>query len=156
MENFDVFYDFMTEYTDFLEETAEKEKDKLSALLSDDLKRIEHCLNEHQSTIKRTELFEREREKLQKKLGIGGLTLKEIIENCSDPDEKELLTKLSLRFKTAIDNVKHANKTSLQVAQMNLQIIEDVMPAGVTDAKVYNAKGIPSIKKDIGILNRKI
>lgn len=156
MENFEEFYDFMTEYTDFLEETAEKEKDKLSALLSDDLKRIEHCLNEHQSTIKRTELFEKDREKLQKRLGIGGKTLREIIEMCNDPDEKELLSKLYLRFKVAIDNVKHANKTALQVAQMNLQIIEDVMPQGVNDPKVYNAKGIPSIKKNMGILNTKI
>ncbi len=156
MENFAVFYDFMTEYTDFLEETAEKEKDKLSALLSDDLKRIEHCLNEHQSTIKKTEHYEKEREKIQKQLGIGGFTLKEVIESCSDPEEKELLEKIALRFKIAVDNVKHANKTALQVAQMNLQIIEDVMPQGVTDAKCYNAKGIPSIRKNMGILNTKI
>ena len=156
MENFEQFYDFMTEYTDFLEETAEKEKDKLSALLSDDLKRIEHCLSEHQSTIKRTELFEKDREKLQKKLGLQGLTLKEIIEKCDDPEEKDLLRKLSARFKAAIDSVKHANKTSLQVAQMNLQIIEDVMPRNVNDPKVYNAKGMPMIKKNIGILDTKI
>lgn len=156
MENFNEFYDFMLEYTEFLEETAEKEKDKLSALLSDDLKRIEHCLNEHQSTIKKTELLEKEREKLQKNLGIGGLTLKEIIEKCSDPEEKDLLNKLYIRFKTAIENVKHSNKTSLQVAQMNLRIIEETMPNGVTDAKCYNSKGIPSISKSMGILNRKI
>lgn len=156
LESFNEFYDFMVEYTDFLEETAEKEKDKLSALLSDDLKRIEHCLNEHQSTIKRTEIFEKEREKLQKSIGIGGLTLKEIIEKCSDPEEKDLLNKLYIRFKTAIDNVKHANKTSLQVAQMNLKIMEAVMPTGVTDAKCYNSKGIPSIRKNMGILNTKI
>lgn len=156
MENFNEFYDFMTEYTDFLEETAEKEKDKLSALLSDDLRRIEHCLNEHQSTIKKTEIFEKEREKLQKNLGIGGLTLKEIIDKCSDSDEKDLLSKLYIRFKAAIDNVKHANKTSLQVAQTNLKILEEIMPSGVTDAKCYNSKGIPSIRKNMGILNKKI
>ncbi len=155
MEYFAEFYDFMSEYTDFLEETAEKEKDKLSALLSDDLKRIEHCLSEHQSTIKKTELYEKEREKLQKRTGLGGLTLKEIIERCSDPEEKEMLEKLAVRFKAAIDNVKHANKTSLQVAQMNLQILESASPA-VTDAKCYNAKGIPSIRKNMGILNTKI
>ncbi|MGN0613888.1 MAG: hypothetical protein ACI4JB_08315, partial [Porcipelethomonas sp.] len=112
--------------------------------------------NEHQSTIKKTEHFEKEREKLQDQLGIGGLTLREIIEKCSDPDEKELLNKLSVRFKTAIDNVKHANKTALQVAQMNLKIIEDAMPQNVTDAKCYNAKGIPTIRKNMGILNTKI
>ena len=156
MEGFNEFYDFMTEYTDFLEETAEKEKDKLSALLSDDLRRIEHCLNEHQSTVKKTELFEKEREKLQKNLGIGGLTLKEIIARCSDPEEKDLLNKLYIRFKAAIDNVKHANKTSLQVAQTNLKILEEAMPSAVTDAKCYNSKGIPSIRKSMGILNKKI
>lgn len=156
MENFGEFYDFMTEYTEFLEDTAEKEKDKLSALLSDDLKRIEHCLNEHQSTIKKTEHYEKEREKLQKQLGIDGFTLKQVIESCSDPEEKELLEKLAMRFRIAIDNVKHANKTALQVAQMNLQIIENAMPQGVTDAKCYNAKGIPSIRKNMGILNTKI
>ncbi len=156
MEGFSEFYDFMSEYTDFLEETAEKEKDKLSALLSDDLKRIEHCLNEHQSTIKKTEYYEKEREKLQRRLGIATLTLKEIIERNSDPEEKELLEKLAERFKIAIDNVKHANKTALQVAQMNLQIIENVAPSGVTDAKCYNSKGIPSVRKNMGILNTKI
>jgi len=156
LDYFAEFYDFMTEYTEFLEETAEKEKDKLSALLSDDLKRIEHCLNEHQSTIKRTELYEKEREKLQKRIGIGDMTLKEIISGCKDPEEREMLEKLATRFKTAIDNVKHANKTALQVAQMNLQIIENVSPLGVTDAKCYNAKGIPSIRKNMGILNTKI
>lgn len=156
MENFEEFYDFMLEYTEFLEETAEKEKDKLSALLSDDLKRIEHCLNEHQSTIKKTELFEKDREKIQKRLGIEGLTFKEIIEKCLDPEEKELLSKLYVRFKTAIDSVKHANKTSLQVAQMNLKIIEEAMPGVVTDAKCYNSKGIPSVRQNMGILDRKI
>jgi hypothetical protein len=44
----------------------------------------------------------------------------------------------------------------LQVAQMNLQIIEDVMPKNVNDPKVYNAKGMPMIKKNIGILDTKI
>lgn len=156
MENFNEFYDFMTEYTVFLEETAEKEKEKLSALLSDDLKRIEHCLNEHQFTIKKTERFEQQREELQNKLGIGGLTFKEIINRCADADEKDLLGKLYTRFITAVDNVKHANKTSLQVAQMNLKIFEEIMPSGVTDAKCYDVKGVSSGRKNMGLLNKKI
>lgn len=146
----------MIEYTEFLEETAEKEKEKLSALLSDDLKRIEHCLNEHQFTIKKTERFEQEREELQKKLGIGGLTFKEIMGRCIDAEEKELLGKLYTRFVTAVDNVKHANKTSLQIAQMNLKIFEEIMPSGVTDAKCYDVKGVSSGRKNMGLLNKKI
>lgn len=41
MENYEEFYNFMLEYTEFFEETAVKEREKMSALLSDDLKRIE-------------------------------------------------------------------------------------------------------------------
>lgn len=156
MENFNEFYDFMTEYTEFLEETAEKEKEKLSALLSDDLKRIERCLNEHQFTIKKTERFEKERIELQQSLGLGDMNFSQIIEKCSDAEEKQLLEKLHVRFKVAVENVKHANKTSLQVAQMNLKIIEEIMPSGVTDARVYDHKGASSERKNMGLLNKKI
>ena len=156
MENFDEFYDFMSSYTEFLEETAEKEKEKLSALLSDDLKRIEHCLNEHQSTIKKTEKFENDREELQKRLGLGNMTFREIIASTDDAEENEMLQKLYNRFVVAVDNVKHANKTSLQVAQTNLKILEEIMPSGVTDARCYNTKGVSTGRKNIGILNTKI
>ena len=46
MENYEEFYNFMLEYTEFFEETAVKEREKMSALLSDDLKRIEKCLKD--------------------------------------------------------------------------------------------------------------
>ncbi len=154
MENFNEFYDFMLEYTEFFEETAVKEREKMSALLSEDLKRIEKCLNEHQSTIKKTERYEQEREKLQAKLGIGGMSFRQIIATL-DGEEHDKLRKLYNRFKVAVDNVSHANKTSLQIAETNMKIIEKLSPS-VTDAKCYDSTGVPSKRKNMGLLNTKI
>ncbi|MGN0620322.1 MAG: flagellar export chaperone FlgN [Porcipelethomonas sp.] len=154
-EIFEVFYGFMLEYTEFFEETADKEKEKLSALLSDDLKRIEACLNEHQSIVKRTEQYERDRLKIQKELGFENMTFREVIDSCRG-EEKEQLQSLYQRFKIAIDSVKHSNKTSLQVAETNLKIMENITRGAVTDAKCYDTRGVASKSRNIGILNRKI
>lgn len=154
MEHFDEFYSFMLEYTEFFEETAVKEREKMCALLSDDLSRIEKCLNEHQTTLKKTELFEERREKLQEKIGLAGKSFRQIIA-MTDGDEHESLRKLYNRFKVAVDNVSHSNKTSLQIAETNMRIIENLSPS-VNDAKCYDNNGVPAKRKNMGLLNTKI
>lgn len=155
MKNFDEFYNFMLEYTEFFEQTAVLEREKMCALLSDDLRRIEKCLNEHQSTIKKAEAYENEREKLQARIGLGGKSFRQIMA-LTDGDEYEALRKLYNRFKTAVDNVSHSNKTSLQIAETNMKIIES-MTATVNDAKCYDSKGAQTSKRrNMGFLNTKI
>lgn len=154
MEHFDKFYSFMLEYTEFFEETAAKEREKMCALLSDDLSRIEKCLNEHQSTLKKTEIFEARREKLQEEIGLGGKSFRQIIA-MTDGEEHERLRKLYNRFKIAVDNVSHSNKTSLQIAETNMRIIESLSPS-VNDAKCYDNNGVSSKRKNMGLLNTKI
>ncbi len=155
LENFEEFYEFMLEYTSFFEETVKKEREKMSALLSDDLSRIEKCLNEHQSTLKKTEYYEVEREKLQARLGLGGKSFRQIIA-MTQGLENEQLTKLFNRFRVAVDSVSHSNKTSLQIAETNMKIIESNLPSGVTDAKCYDNNGVSSMRKNMGLLNKKI
>lgn len=154
MENFNEFYSFMLEYTEFFEETAVKEREKMCALLSDDLSRIEKCLNEHQSMLKKTEYYEKQREKLQKEIGLEGKSFRQIIA-MTDGDEHDRLRKLYNRFKVAVDNVSHSNKTSLQIAETNMRIIES-MSTSVNDAKCYDNNGVSSRRKNMGILNTKI
>ena len=95
----------------------------MSALLSDDLKRIEKCLNEHQSTIKKAERFEQDRQKLLDKIGFSGKSFRQIIA-MAEGEEREQLKKLYERFKIAVDNVSHSNKTALQIAETNMKILE--------------------------------
>lgn len=154
MKNFEEFYSFMLEYTEFFEETAVKEREKMSALLSDDLHRIEKCLNEHQTTIKKTEIYEAEREKLQAKLGLGGKSFRQIMV-MTEGEEYDMLKKLYIRFRAAVDNVSHSNKTSLQIAETNMRIIES-MTASVTDAKCYDNNGVSAKRRNMGLLNKKI
>lgn len=155
LENYEEFYNFMLEYTEFFEDTAAKEREKMSALLSDDLKRIEKCLNEHQSTIKKTEHYEYERQKLLEKLGLSNKSFRQIID-MAEGDEREHLKKIYERFKIAVDNVSHSNKTALQIAETNMKIIENISPSGVTDPKCYDNNGISLKQKNIGLLNKKI
>ncbi|MCM1227771.1 MAG: flagellar protein FlgN [Clostridium sp.] len=154
MKNFEEFYSFMLEYTEFFEETAVKEREKMSALLSDDLNRIEKCLNEHQTTIKKTEIYEAEREKLQAKLGLDGKSFRQIMV-MTEGEEYDMLKKLYIRFRAAVDNVSHSNKTSLQIAETNMRIIES-MTASVNDAKCYDSNGISAKRRNMGLLNKKI
>lgn len=154
MRDFDEFYSFMLEYTEFFEETAAKEREKMCALLSDDLSRIEKCLNEHQTTIKKTEHYEAEREKLQARLGVGGKSFRQILAMV-DGDEHDMLKKLYNRFKAAVDNVSHSNKTSLQIAETNMRIIES-MTTSVHDAKCYDNNGVSAKRRNMGLLNKKI
>lgn len=90
LENYEEFYNFMLEYTEFFEETAVKEREKMSALLSDDLKRIEKCLNEHQSTIKKAERFEQDRQKLLDKIGFSGKSFRQIIAMAEGEEREQL------------------------------------------------------------------
>lgn len=155
LENYEEFYNFMLEYTEFFEETAAKEREKMSALLSDDLKRIEKCLNEHQSIIKKAERFEQDRQKLLNKIGFSGKSFRQIIA-MAEGEDREQLKKLYERFKIAVDNVSHSNKTALQIAETNMKILENISPTGVTDPKCYDNNGVSSKQKNIGLLNKKI
>lgn len=154
MKNFDEFYNFMLEYTEFFEETAAKEREKMSALLSDDLSRIEKCLSEHQTTIKKTEIYEAEREKLQASIGLGGKSFRQIM-SMADGEEYNKLRILYVRFRAAVDNVSHSNKTSLQIAETNMRVIES-MTASVNDAKCYDNTGVSAKRRNMGLLNKKI
>ena len=46
MENYEEFYEFMSEYTDFYNEVSKNEKIKMDALASDDLQMINKVLSE--------------------------------------------------------------------------------------------------------------
>jgi len=74
----------------------------------------------------------------------------------AEGEEREQLKKLYERFKIAVDNVSHSNKTALQIAETNMKILENISPTGVTDPKCYDNNGISSKQKNIGLLNKKI
>lgn len=154
MNGYQEFYDFMQEYTTFFQNAAATEEEKLRALLSDDLHRIERALTVHQRLIKQVEQYEKQRAALQERLGLQGKTFKEII-SMEDVSHQQELKSLFSSFDAAIRNIKHSNSRSLDIARLNLQILEELQPAGVTDSHCYTQSGtVEHNSKSSGMLHK--
>lgn len=147
----------MEEYTCFFQDAAEQEEEKLRALLSDDLRRIERALMEHQRLTKQIEQYERRREELQERLGLGGQTFTRIIE-MTEGEERQELKFLFSAFEAAIHCIKHANSRSLDIARLNLRILDEISPAGITDAHLYDQKGVSAdtTGKNVNMLHKQV
>ena len=140
MEKFDVFYDFMTEYTQFFETAVSKEKEKFSAVLNYDIKKLEAALSVQQSLNDRIAFYEQRRMELQQNLGIPDLKLSEIIDMLSGKQRQDMKM-LASRFSGAIMSVKDLNSKALEVTQINLKAAEEVAPAELSGNKYYNMRG---------------
>ena len=119
MNNLHVFFE---EYTLFFEEMVEAEKQKLSILLSNDLKAIEENILVQQVNAKRIENMERKRLELFNLLGYNQLTFKEIIQ--MNQNESNSLNDYYSRVEKAISQIKHFNKKSLELIRFNLSLSE--------------------------------
>lgn len=157
MENYQEFFSFMSEYADLFEDVAEKEEEKFKALYSRDLTKIEGVLTEHQKTEKSINEYEIKRIELNKKLGFGDKTFKEIIDGEDGQQKSELLT-IYNRLNSSVKTTKIYNEKSLEFAKMNLEIIEEIKSNIDTNAHCYDAKGSTKVssKEKPAFFNAKI
>lgn len=142
MADYNKICDFMTEYVDFLKETESKEKDKMEALLSNDVKRVENVITEHQFTIKKMQEFEHRREVLFIDENLENMTFKDIIEIFHGEENKNLKI-IYAEFSSLIANIKEFNSKSLEIASLNLKIMDELNleSNNVSDANCYNQNG---------------
>lgn len=125
------FIEFMEQYADFISYMESEEQNKLDALLSYNIKKIEQSIASQQAVGKRLEALEKRRMSLQEEAGLGELTFKEILEKVEGGD-REKLSELFARFTKSIDHVKYLNSKSIELVKMNLKeinssgLIEDV------------------------------
>ena len=143
MADYSKIYKFMTEYVSFLKETEIKEQEKLAALLSNDVRRVESVMSEYQFIIRKMQDFENNRQILFLDEGIADIKLKEIAA-LFEGDEKENLEKICEEFILASDNIKQYNSKSLEFADMNLRIMDELnsVSDNISDPNCYNQKGI--------------
>jgi hypothetical protein len=120
MKNYDEFYDFMEQYTDFYAEVSENEKLKLDALASEDLELINKVLSDYQVYVSKAENYEKRREELFKKIGLDGKTFKEIIE-MENGDRREELEDLFCDFRDAVIAARDYNSRSLDMVKKNMK-----------------------------------
>jgi hypothetical protein len=122
------YFSFMSEYAGFLEAMVDTEKEKLDALLSNQLKRIEHSVSCQQAVSMQIENYEKRRLQLQKQAGFGDITFHEMIERV-DPEEQEKLKEIFGRMRKAAEEVKFLNEKSMKLVKANMQVLNSSVPS---------------------------
>ena len=148
MNNFAEFHRFMVEYVDFFDDMLEVEKQKLEAMISYDLKEIEHSIATQQATAKKLEQMEKRREEAQRQAGFANKTFKEIIAMVAE-EQGSILTQLFDQMEASVKMIRYYNDKSLDVVKLNLQAINGVAPK---DSK-NEARGYTASKDTRGIFS---
>ena len=144
MKNYDEFYDFMEQYTDFYAEVSENEKTKMDALASEDLELINKVLADYQVFVSKAENYEKRREELFKKIGLDGKTFREIID-METGDRREELEDLFFDFREAVIAARDYNSKSLDIVKKNLKEM-GMQDYDINDPACYDKSGNVSEK----------
>ena len=126
------FFAFLDQYADFLARMAKDEEEKLRALMSNLLPRIEHAISVAQANAKQVENFELKRTRLQEQAGFGGMTFTEIIEAAPE-EEQQSLDAVFRRIQSCVDEIKFHNSKSMRVAHTNMREIDPNAAIGTAD-----------------------
>ena len=144
MKNYDEFYDFMEQYTDFYAEVSENEKIKMDALASEDLELINKVLADYQVFVSKAENYEKRREELFKKIGLDGKTFREIVD-AESGDRREELEDLFCDFRDAVIAARDYNSRSLDIVKKNLKEM-GMQDYDINDPAFYDKSGNVSEK----------
>ena len=144
MKNYDEFYDFMEQYTDFYAEVSENEKTKRDALASENLELINKVLADYQVFVSKAENYEKRREELFKKIGLDGKTFREIID-METGDRREELEDLFFDFRDAVIAARDYNSRSLDIVKKNLKEM-GMQDYDINDPACYDKSGNVSEK----------
>lgn len=138
MEKYTKLKTFMDEYILLFDEVKQHEKNKMQALLSNDLKKIESAMQIYQTDIKKIEIAEKQRRELSQELGFGEMDFGEIAKSF-DGDNRYRLLKMRSELQCTVRNIQYLNKKSMEIANMQLSYYNDL--ANAQEAHMYNAKG---------------
>lgn len=113
---------FFEKYNVFLRTMLNNEKEKLSALLSNSLPRIEHSILTAQADAKQMDSMEKKRMTLQQNVGCGGYTLEQLIDELPS-DMRARMSELCDEVRSAVEEIRFHNEKSMDVARTNVRRI---------------------------------
>lgn len=125
------FVAFMVDYTAFLGRMRADENDKLKALSSRELPRIEHSISVSQANAKQLQNFETRRVAMQAAAGYDGLSFRELIEK-TPGNEQDRLWQLFSRFENNVAEIRFFNDKAMAVARDNMI---EINPSAVLGAQ---------------------
>lgn len=132
------FVELMVDYTAFLGQMVRDENEKLVALSSRELPRIEHSISVSQANAKQLANFEAKRAAAQEKAGYSGLSFRQLIEQAPQ-GEQEKLWQLFTRFEGNVAEIRFFNDKSMAVARDGMIEVDpaSVLP-GLSGARPNN------------------
>ena len=152
MAAFDEYYGFMEKFIAFYKEAQKAELEKLEALMSCELPRIQEAMKNYQSLIAKAQAFEDERIELCKGLGFENMAFSEVLRHF-DEEQGKKLSEQKERLSSLIKTIKYLNKRSMDF--VNVQLGEIEKEASV--ASIYNTKGLAdSHLANSNLLNKQI
>lgn len=147
------FFGFMEDYTEFLERMVADEDEKLAALNSRELSRIEHSIAVSQANAKRLENLESQRVALQSEAGCADKTFRQLAKE-APAEAQHRIQQLFSRFERNVSEIRFRNDKSMSVARDRMMEID---PESVLDEGVQNpyAKARAARNATVGMLETK-
>lgn len=155
MLNYERFRDFMIEYTDYFDSLVIQEQEKLNALLSYELKRIEHSIAVQQASSMQLANLEKKRMKLQEDEGIPQLSFREIIAMVEGDGRFELQA-LFDRMQQSIDEVKRYNNEAMDFVKSNLAVVNASTTEKKGDTYSQNKTATAATEEEVPMFETKI
>lgn len=115
----DELMEFLGRYCAALSQMAEGEKEKLHALTSNSLPRVEHAISLAQANSMQIENLEKQRIALMTGFGCGNYNHRELL-GAVQPERREALLGVIRQFEEHIETVRFYNSRSMDVARDNL------------------------------------
>ncbi|MDO4711401.1 MAG: flagellar export chaperone FlgN [Peptostreptococcaceae bacterium] len=126
MENKIRFKEIILELTEFFDELTGLEKIKLDAISENNMKLLEECMSKEQVGIMRLRVLEKHRDEIQQKMGLGGLSFREIVARF-DGEEKEELERMYYELADALTLFNHTADSAKNAIESNLYSIEAIL-----------------------------
>ncbi len=113
--------EFLKEYADLFEKVLSDEKVKLDGFAHFDLDKMNAAIAQQQANQLEIANVEKRRMQVQKKLGFGEKTLKEIIETYEDKKE---MNELYHRISTAVHDIQYYNQLTMDFAKGQMALFD--------------------------------
>jgi FlgN protein. len=126
MNTIDNLNQLTVEITEFLDNLADVQQEKLNAVHKKDLIALDKCMKQEQAAIMKSKSLDKKREGILLDLGFGGLSYKQILEKLSE-EKRAVAAPLFHKLKTSTDNFNDLNGLIKTAIEVNLHSINKTL-----------------------------
>lgn len=108
----------------------------MKAVLSKDLKGLEHSVSVKQAEVMQMDNLEKQRMAIQEETGFGSMTFSQIIQKATHANQSAFQA-LFQRIEAAVNKIKFCNSRSMDLTRQNMRDIGATLPPQVKNEQSY-------------------